>query len=79
LEQLPEWGKNLYITDICPRLVNTDMAKGEGLFGVMPVEKAARQIYDAIKKRKKILYVAKCWTIIATISKLMPRMFYDRM
>jgi short-subunit dehydrogenase len=71
--------EQIYITDIRPGLVNTDMAKGEGLFWVMPVEKAARQIYQAIKKRKKIAYVTKRWTIIAAISKLMPRMFYDRM
>jgi hypothetical protein len=31
-----------------PGLVDTAMAQGEGLFWVAPVEKAARQIYDAI-------------------------------
>lgn len=71
--------EQIYITDIRPGLVNTDMAKGEGLFWVMPVEKAARQIYEAIKKKKKIAYVTKRWKLIAAITKLIPRRLYDRM
>jgi len=69
----------IYITDIRPGLVNTEMAKGEGLFWVMPVEKTARQIYKAIKKKKKIAYVTKRWKFIAAIIKRMPSMLYDRM
>lgn len=71
--------EQIYITDIRPGLVNTNMAKGEGLFWVMPVEKTVRQIYDAIKKKKKIAYVTKRWRLIAEITKWMPRQLYDRM
>ena len=45
-------GSQIYITDIRPGLVNTAMAKGEGLFWVMPVEKVANQIITAIHKNK---------------------------
>ena len=70
--------EQVYVTDIRPGLVNTEMAKGDGLFWVMPVEKTALQIYRAIKKKKKIAYVTKRWRIIAAIVKLMPRPLYDR-
>jgi len=71
--------EQIYITDIRPGLVNTEMAKGEGLFWVMSVEKTARQIYEAIKKKKKIVYVTKRWKLIAAIIKRIPRRLYDRM
>ncbi|MBP1677369.1 MAG: short-chain dehydrogenase/reductase [Bacteroidetes bacterium] len=71
--------EQVYITDIRPGLVNTEMAKGEGLFWVMPVEKAAQQIYEAIKKKKRIAYVTKRWKLIAAIIKRIPGRLYDSM
>lgn len=71
--------EQIFVTDIRPGLVNTEMAKGEGLFWVMPVEKTARQIYKAIKKKKKIAYVTKRWKLIASIMKRIPVQLYDRM
>ena len=41
---------NILVTDIRPGLVDTAMAKGDGLFWVMPVEKVAKQICHAIQK-----------------------------
>jgi len=67
------------LTDIRPGLVNTDMAKGEGLFWLMPVEKASNQIWNAIKRKKKIAYITKRWLLIAIIIKLLPGFIYDRM
>jgi short-subunit dehydrogenase len=69
----------IYVTDIRPGLVNTEMAKGEGLFWVMPVDKTVNQIYKAIIGRKKIAYVTKRWRLIAIILKRLPRQIYDRM
>lgn len=69
----------IFITDIRPGFVNTEMAKGEGLFSVMPVEKTVRQIFRAIKKKRKIVYVTKRWRIFAIILKLIPGPIYDRM
>ncbi|NCA67839.1 MAG: SDR family NAD(P)-dependent oxidoreductase [Clostridia bacterium] len=69
--------KNISVTDIRPGLVDTDMAKGEGLFWVQPVDKAAGQIYAKIKKKKKVAYVTKRWGIIAFILKHIPeRLLY---
>jgi short-subunit dehydrogenase len=69
----------IFITDVRPGLVDTEMAKGEGLFWVMPVEKTVRQIFGAIKKKQKIAYVTKRWGVIAKILKRIPGPIYDRM
>jgi short-subunit dehydrogenase len=69
----------IFVTDIRPGLIDTEMAKGEGLFWVMPVEKSVIQIYKAIRKRKKIAYITKRWTIVASILKRIPNQIYERM
>lgn len=69
----------IFVTDIRPGLVDTEMAKGKGLFWVMPVEKTVQQIYQAIKNRKKVAYVTRRWRIIAMILKRIPQMIYDKM
>ncbi len=70
---------SVYITDIRPGLVSTNMAKGDGLFWVMPVVKTANQIYKAIKKKKKVAYVTKRWRLIAYILKMLPPVIYKRL
>ena len=65
-------GRHITVTDIRPGLVDTAMAKGEGLFWVMPVEKVAGQIIVAIRKQKSIAYVTKRWHVLAVINKFLP-------
>lgn len=65
-------GCSVYVTDVRPGFVNTDMAKGEGLFWVAPVEKAAAQIYSAIKRKKKVVYITKRWRLIGFLLKILP-------
>lgn len=69
----------IYVTDIRPGFVDTDMAKGEGQFWVATKEKAARQIFEIIKKKKGIGYVTKRWWIIAKLLRLIPNGIYKRM
>ena len=69
----------IYITDIRPGFVNTDMAKGEGQFWVATKEKAARQIFKIIKKKKGIGYVTKRWWIIGKLLRLIPNGVYKKM
>ena len=69
----------IFVTDIRPGFVDTDMAKGEGKFWVMPVEKTVQQIYEAIKKKKKIAYITKRWILIAYFLKWVPKFIYDSM
>ena len=61
-------GGNIVVTDIRPGLVDTGMAKGEGLFWVMPVKKVASEIIAAIKKKKSKAYVTRRWHILAIIN-----------
>lgn len=70
---------NIVVTDIRPGLVDTGMAKGEGLFWVMPVKKVASQIIAAIKKKKSKAYVTRRWHILAIINKNLPFLLYKRM
>jgi len=71
--------KPIYVTDIRPGLVDTDMAKGEGQFWVATKEKAAQQIFEIIKRKKSIGYVTKRWRLIAGILKKLPSGIYRRM
>jgi short-subunit dehydrogenase len=66
------------VTEVMPGFVDTAMAKGERLFWVSPVEKAARQILKAIDKGKTFVYITKRWRLVAWIMKLMPDWFYHR-
>ncbi|MDN5201869.1 SDR family NAD(P)-dependent oxidoreductase [Fulvivirgaceae bacterium BMA10] len=67
------------ITDIRPGFVDTQMAKGDGKFWVAPVEKASLQIFNAIKKRKNIVYITKRWRLIAILLRILPGWLYTRM
>jgi short-subunit dehydrogenase len=70
--------KQISVTDIRPGFVDTDMAKRDGLFWLMNVDKVARQIYSAIKKKRKIKYVTKRWHLFAMIYKRIPNNIYDK-
>ena len=63
---------NIHVTDIRPGYVDTDMAKGEGKFWVASVKKATEQIYDAIKRKKKVVYITKRWRLIGYLLKSLP-------
>ena len=71
-------GNHICVTDIRPGLVDTAMAKGEGLFWVMPVEKVTNQIIAAIRRQKSKAYVTKRWHILAIINKHLPFAIYKR-
>ncbi|MFY8003381.1 MAG: SDR family NAD(P)-dependent oxidoreductase [Chitinophagaceae bacterium] len=70
---------NIYVTDIRPGLVDTQMAKGKGLFWVMPLNKAVNQIYWAINAKKQVKYITKRWHLIAGLLKILPRTIYNKM
>ena len=64
--------KKVFITDIRPGFVDTPMALGDQLFWMVPLEKAAIQIYSAIKKKKRVAYISKRWQLIAWVLKIVP-------
>jgi len=53
------------VTDIQPGFVDTAMAKSDTLFWVASPEKAAAQIYQAIKEKRKHAYVTRRWRLVA--------------
>ena len=59
--------KKIHITDIKPGFVDTAMAQGEGLFWVMPADKTAKQIYKAIRRKRKDVVVTKRWKLIGFV------------
>lgn len=63
---------NIKVLDVLPGFVDTAMGQAEEAFWVSSVEKAAVQIFEAIKKNKKRVYVTKRWAIIGGLLKLMP-------
>lgn len=68
--------KRIFVTDIRPGFVDTAMAKGEGLFWVATIEKAGKQIFAAIQRKKKVAYITKRWHLVALILKLLPSSVY---
>jgi len=60
------------VTDVQPGFVDTAMAKADRKFWVASPEKAAMQIFDAIRKRKKHVYVTRRWRLVAWIIKVAP-------
>jgi short-subunit dehydrogenase len=71
--------KDILVTDIRPGFVDTKMGKGPGRFWVAPAEKAARQIVDAITKKKRVAYVTRRWWLIAQLLKIIPFSLYRRL
>lgn len=71
--------RHIIVTDIRPGLVDTAMAKGDGLFWVMPVKKVANQIITAIRKKKSKAYVTHRWHLLAVINKNLPYTLYKRL
>ena len=70
---------NVTVLDVQPGFVDTNMAKGEGLFWVASPKKAAKQIIDAIHSRKSHVYVTKRWRLIGWILKLLPDFLYQKL
>ncbi len=62
-------GSDIILTEIRPGLVDTRMAKGDGLFWVMPLDDVCRRITRAIDKKQKRLIVTRRWRIINFILK----------
>ena len=65
-------GGKVYITDIRPGFVNTQMALGDAIFWMVSLDKASKQIYSAIKRKKRRVYISKRWNLIAWVLKIVP-------
>lgn len=70
---------NITVTDIRPGFVNTKMAKGNKQFWVADVNKVAKQIKDAIARRKRVVYVTRRWRLVAWLYKRLPYTLYKKL
>lgn len=67
------------VTDVKPGFVDTPMIKDfelDKVFWVASAEKAARQIYKAVQKKKYHVYITKRWQLIAWLMKRIPEPIY---
>ncbi|UCB56614.1 MAG: SDR family NAD(P)-dependent oxidoreductase [Candidatus Omnitrophota bacterium] len=68
---------DIYVTDIRPGFVDTEMIKGfRHLFWVAQPLGAAEQIFSAIKNKKKMAYITRRWNIMAWLLRWMPDWMY---
>ncbi|MBT8254728.1 MAG: SDR family NAD(P)-dependent oxidoreductase [Flavobacteriaceae bacterium] len=65
-------GGRIYITDVRPGYVDTRMALGNDKFWMSKLNKASKQIYSAIKRKKRKVYITKRWLLIAWVLKIVP-------
>ena len=70
--------KDIGIICVEPGFVDTKMAKGKKRFWEAPVGKAARQIFKAIQKQKRKVYITRRWVLIAWALKWMPHFILKR-
>ena len=68
----------IIVTDVKPGFVDTDMAKGDGLFWVSTAQKAAWQIYQAIRAGRSHVYISRRWRLVGWLLKILPDFIYHR-
>ena len=59
------------VTNILPGYVDTDIIEGP-TFWMAPLDKAVKQTYRAIKKKKRKAYITKRWRLVALMMKIVP-------
>ncbi len=66
------------ITDIKPGFVDTPMIDARRAYWVCSAEKAAEQIYGAIRDKKNHVYITPRWRLVAWILKCLPNFIFNR-
>lgn len=69
----------VYVTDVRAGLVDTAMAKGEGLFWVARVDKAVNQILRGVRQKRRVVYVTRRWRFVAWLLRILPFGIYARL
>jgi short-subunit dehydrogenase len=71
---------DISVSTILPGFVESEMTEDKkGLFWVQEKEKAAKQIADAIEKKKNEAYITKRWRLAGWFVKLIPNWAWNRM
>lgn len=73
-------GLSITVTDILPGFVATPMTEGQqGMFWVADATTAARQIYQAIKAKKRRACITRRWGLVAWLVRHLPDWVLERM
>jgi short-subunit dehydrogenase len=70
--------KDIAVTNILPGFVETKMATGN-TFWKASLDKACKQIYSAIKRKRKKAYITKRWRLIAILLKIAPPKWVNKL
>ena len=70
--------KTIYVTDIQPGYIQTEMLLGNKLFWIASLDKASQQIFTAIEHKKQRVQVTKRWALVAWLLKWVPYSFYKK-
>jgi short-subunit dehydrogenase len=68
----------ILVTDVRPGFVASGRT-GEGRFWEADTNKAAKQIYSAIKRRTTVTYITKRWLLVGWLLKVMPAFLWKRL
>ena len=71
---------DIAVTTILPGYVESEMTEDKtGMFWVAETDKAARQIADAIERKKQEAYITKRWRLVGWLVKLIPNWVLNRL
>jgi len=69
----------IHVTNIIPGFVDTDIIMGK-TFWMSPLDKATKQIFTAIKNKKRKAYITKRWRLVAFVLRIVsPKMYMKLM
>ena len=74
--KLRQVAKAVAVTEIIPGYMDTRMAKGDRLFWMAPLDKAARQTKRAIDRKKLRVFVSKRWRLGDVVYRYLPSYLY---
>lgn len=71
---------DITVTNLQPGWVESEMTKDkDGMFWVAPVDKAARQMANAIESKRNHAYITRRWRLVAWVIKMIPNWVWNRM
>ncbi len=79
LEGLSLNNQGIYITDVRPGFVDTNMIKGKNTFWVLSKKKAGERIYKNIVNKKSVTYLSKRFYILSILVKIIPRFLLKKL
>ena len=71
--------KNIFVTELVPGYMDTEMGKGDRLFWVASIEKSGRLAKKAIDQKKRKAYITRRWQLIFILYRIMPSFIYSRL